>query len=44
MSRSGTCVQKTTEDLNEDGEVSVNWCVKNKMSVNSQKQKKCLLQ
>ena len=39
MSRCGTCVQKVTEDLNEDGEDSVNWCVKNKMSIKFPKTK-----
>ena len=39
MSRSGTCVQKVSEDLNEDGKDSVNWCVKNKMSINLPKTK-----
>ena len=39
MTRSGTCLQKVTEDLNEDGEDSVNCCVKNRMSVNIPKTK-----
>ena len=39
MSKSGSCIQEITDDLNEDGKDSINWCRKNKMSVNIPKTK-----
>ena len=39
MSKSGSCIQEITDDLNEDGKDSINWCGKNKMSVNIPKTK-----
>ena len=39
MSRSGTCIKKVTEELNEDAKEAVNWCARNKMSINIPKTK-----
>ena len=39
LSQSGSSVEKVTDDLNEDAQDDVTWCVKNKMSVNSPKAK-----
>ena len=39
MSKSGSCIQEITDDLNEDAKDSINWCGKNKMSVNIPKTK-----